>query len=325
MRNLRNVFFMTCMIMFASVFIFSRNVDASQLKQTGQSQNSIAISWEGLDPDEGQVDSYHVYLGEDYSSACIAEDRVDCAADVTSYTFTDLKAGKRYYARVTCDYKVVKEEEEESQIIYDHQVAYGFIRTNAGVIENLKQKRWYPDADEVSFDWDKQTGADGYECILKNANGKILKKWEVTANIAYCEVSSSQIYKVSVRSYTIIDGRKKWGKSAETFLIVQPKCNGGTKVSEGKLTIKWNKMKGVSSYDVYVSSQEKTGFVKVKRVSGKTHKLILKKFKNKKITKNNKFYIYIAANKKVGKKTFSSFKKYTYRIKGKKGYRKDSF
>ncbi len=341
MKIFRNIFPMVCMVMFALIFMFPISVEAgSEIKQTNQSQDSVTISWEPLDAGQGTVSNYHVYIGTDYDSACVADKRVDYSADNTTHTFTDLKGGNRYYVRVTCDYIPVKEaveettetetetdttEEKEAEPVYDEQIAYGFIRTNAGTIENLKKKKWYPDVDEVSFTWDKQTGANGYECTLINASGKTVRKWTVRSNIAYCEVSSSQIYKVKVRSYTVISGKKTWGKSAETYLIMQPNCSKKTKVSTGKLSIYWGKIKGASSYDIYVSKKEKSGFVKVKTVSSKTNKLVIKKFKNKKIAKTDKFYIYIVAKKKVGNTTFSSFKKYTYRIKGSKGYRKNSF
>ena len=87
------------------------------------------------------------------------------------------------------------------------------------------------------------------------------------------------------------------------------------------VTLKWAKINGATSYDVYVSTSKTKGYKKVKTVGKSKSSVTIKKFKGKKIKKSKKYYVYVAAAKKVGKKRYDSGRLYYWNSKDTKyGY-----
>lgn len=88
------------------------------------------------------------------------------------------------------------------------------------------------------------------------------------------------------------------GKATKTFLITPLKVKGQKQsVSNAKnVTIKWNKIKGVSGYEVYRATRKNGTYKKVKTIKGNNPK-----FKQSKLKSSTTYYYKIRAYKKVGK------------------------
>ena len=66
----------------------------------------------------------------------------------------------------------------------------------------------------------------------------------------------------------------------------------------------WSKVKGAKDYTVYVSMKEKSGYKKFKTT--KKTGIVLNKYGKSSLKNNRKYYYYVVANKKVGKRTYTS-------------------
>ena len=192
--------------------------------------------------------------------------------------------------------------------------------TSSLEVSGLNQTRWWYYAKAVDFAWDDQSAAD-YEYIVKDNKNKVVADDTITYNNAsISKVNNNMVYNVQVRAYVTINGQKYYGAwSDKAYLFTQPMVKSA-KISGGKLKITWNKVSGISSYDVYVSTKEKSGYKKVKTLSSKKSSVTVSKLKGKKFNSKKKYYIYIVGKKKVGGKTYTSGRHYTYQLtKGKNG------
>ena len=102
--------------------------------------------------------------------------------------------------------------------------------------------------------------------------------------------------------------------SSYAYCFTQPRIKS-VKVSGNKLTVKWDKINGATSYDVYVSTKKTTGYKKVATVGKSKSSATIKKFKGKKFKSSKKYYVYVAAAKKVGKKRYDSGRLYYWNSK----------
>lgn len=192
--------------------------------------------------------------------------------------------------------------------------------TSSLEVSGLNQTRWWYYAKAVDFAWDDQSAAD-YEYIVKDNKNKVVADDTITYNNAsISKVKNNMVYNVQVRAYVTINGQKYYcAWSDKAYLFTQPMVKSA-KISGGKLKITWNKVSGISSYDVYVSTKEKSGYKKVKTLSSKKSSVTVSKLKGKKFNSKKKYYIYIVGKKKVGGKTYTSGRHYTYQLtKGKNG------
>ena len=77
--------------------------------------------------------------------------------------------------------------------------------------------------------------------------------------------------------------------------------------SKKKITVKWKKIKGATSYTIYASTKQNSGFKKIKTISAKKKSsYTFKKIGKKKLKKKKRYYVRVAYNTKVGKKTVKS-------------------
>ena len=146
--------------------------------------------------------------------------------------------------------------------------------------------------------------AKGYNFEVYNSKNKRIQGVKNTSSSFYAKnIKRTEFYKVRVRAYTEINGKTKFGPwSAYTFFANGTKTQGRS----GKHNIKatWNKVSGATNYSVFISKNSETGFKKVTTTKGTSCNIT--KFGKKALTANTKYYFYVQANKKVGKKTFKS-------------------
>lgn len=312
MKGIKNsVKCLMAVFIMAAVFCatgFTANA-AGKMTQIGQTKNSVTINWSA----QSKAIEYYVHIGKDYNQAKAAA-AVTVPASATSYTFTKLQPGTEYYAIVEYKYQGYSKT-------YIYNVGGKTIKTLPEKVSGVNQTKWWYYAKAVNFAWNEQDAAE-YEYIIRNSKNKVVAKDTASYvnQATLSKVSNNMVYTVQVRGYVTVDGKSYYGDwSDKAYLFTQPMLKSA-KISGSRLKITWNKVNGVTGYDVYVSTKEKSGYKKVKSLSSKKSSLTISKFKGKKISSKKKYYIYIVGKKKVGKKTYTSGRHYTYQLtKGKKG------
>ena len=125
----------------------------------------------------------------------------------------------------------------------------------------------------------------------------------------------SKWHKARVRAYVNINGVKKYGAwSAYSYMGHQPEVISAKQVgSKNQVKVKWDTISGSTGYTVYMSTKKNSGYKKV----GTTKKtnLTVSKIGKTKLKKNKTYYVYVLANKKVGKTTYSSPANWTWSFK----------
>ena len=308
MKQTKKLFQYLFAVCIAVVIMGMTGIDAKAygVTQTAQTQNSITITWQ---PKSSTTQYYLVKIADSY-------DNLDKATPVKTtqctYTFSNLQAGTKYYVDIDYAYTSYGYTYTGSICSSDSVV------TLPGKVTNVNQVKWWYYIQSVDIQWDRQTGVNGYEYIMKDESGKTIAngtKTYYSGNSLSQSVKNNTVYNLVVRAYSIINGQKYYGEySDKAYFFTQPMVKSA-KINNGKLELKWEKVRGVTSYDIYISNKEKTGYKKVKTVGKNKTSVKLNKFNKKKFVKGKKYYVYIVANKKVGKNTYTSGRLYSYDIK----------
>ncbi len=298
----------------AALMLAPEKAYAYGFKQAAATKDSATITWE--DPNAGSsfytTTGYTVQWGEEYGKVTKS---ATLPATQKNFTFTGLKPGTKYYAKVTYAYTTPSGS-------YDSQyLASGDFASRVVTPTGVKQTKWWYYARSVEFTWNKQTAADKVEYkVCKNGSSKAVAKDStayLSTNFSVPKVKNNVMYTVQMRVHDQW-GWSGWSKKA--YLFTQPMVNAKkTKVKGNKLTVTWGKIKGATSYTVYVSTKEKKGYKKLATVKSSKSSVTLKKLKGKKFSPKKNYYVYVVANKKVGKTTYTSGKHYSYKVKGARG------
>lgn len=305
-KSFKNFLTACFMMVFALVLVPAGKAEAAYgLKQVNPQATTATVQWDAQD----KATCYKVYEGATYSEMALV---ATLPATQTTYTFTGLKAGDVInYVRVEYEYPNFNNTgfyTSTAGTAYD-------VKTLPGKVSGVKQEQWWYYNKIVDVKWDKMPCADEYEWIARTSSGKKKASGTVSAYSAKAsinKISNSSIYTLQVRAVTVINGERYYGDmSKKAYCLSQPRMKS-IKVSGGKLTIKWAKVSGATGYDIYVSTKPKSGYKRVKSVGKSTFSVSIKKFSGKKISAKKKYYVYIAAKKKVGKTTHTSGKLYYY-------------
>lgn len=288
--------------------------EVTNLRQTGATEKSVTIEWDAsAGATHYRVSYYDLKQNRQVEEELIAKTFLRINSNqIGEITVIPIQKGENYTA-VNEDYS------KESICTY-----------NVPVISKVKLTEKFPYGPVVEWSCNS-VGKGGYEYIIYNYKGK--KKLVTGENAYFTETSQSahdfielqepignfkfknnQFYGIKVRGYIIIEGKKKYGKWSNMFYFgtdYNAKKNGvKIKKRKKKLDISWQKVKGATSYTIYVSDNfpySLEDMTKIKTI--RKRKYTLKKFKKHKIITSEKYYVVIRANKKVGKKTYVTFPK----------------
>lgn len=177
-------------------------------------------------------------------------------------------------------------------------------------VTSVKQDRWYYYIKQIDASWAKQESADGYKYEFYNWKGKKVTTQTVSGSYKtyanFKNIKNGKSYKMRVMAYTEFNGTKRWGPWSDYTHFIGQTPKFTAKFKKQKMTVKWKKVSGATSYTIMVSTKANKGYKAVKTVSAKKTKVTVKKFGKKKFKKGKKYYVYVRSNKKVGKKTFNS-------------------
>lgn len=159
----------------------------------------------------------------------------------------------------------------------------------------------------LSFSWKKQTGASGYEVSLYKGSSKVKTANTTKTTYQFSKLKTNTQYTFQVRAYKTINGSKKYG-SVSSKLVVKTAANAptGLKITAGSksASLTWKKTSGVTGYEIYMSSKQKSGFKKVATVKSASKV----KYTKKKLTSKKTYYFKIRSyTTKNGQKSYSSY------------------
>ncbi len=165
-------------------------------------------------------------------------------------------------------------------------------------------------ASSVKLKWSKVTGAAGYKVYRYTASDKKYK--EIAAlgagKTAYtCKnLSAGTTYKFRVAAY-VNESKKNVDKKIENITVstkpAKPAVKAARKTAQ-KARISWNKVKGSSGYEIYMSAKKNSGYKKVKTVTEGKKGAYTKGGLNP----NKTYYFKARAYKKVnGQKLYGDF------------------
>lgn len=159
----------------------------------------------------------------------------------------------------------------------------------------------------LSFSWKKQTGASGYEVSLYKGNSKVKVTTTTKNTYQFSKLKTNTQYTFRVRAYKTINGSKKYG-AVSNQLVVKTASNTptGLKITAGNrsASLKWKKISGVTGYEIYMSTNSKSGYKKVATIRSASKV----KYTKKKLTPKKTYYFKIRSyTTKNGQKAYSSY------------------
>ena len=280
-----------------AVQVVTRPEMTSKPRQTKATTSSFTIEWDKV----SGADGYRVCQFVNNQEYIVA------STTNTTYTFKKVSNKEAY------PYKVYARPYKKSSdgFVAEKVPTYLYSSESLGANEiNLVPKKLgapkksvlYYYLKDISFNIGSVPFQKGYETKVYKANSK--KVFASGANkSSYNGFSRNQFYKIKSRAYTTIGNQtsNKYGKwSGFTYFTVGL---DNVNLTAGKNSIKayWSKVKGGKvKYNVYISKTQNADLKKVKTVTGTSLKIT--KIGKKKLSGNTKYYVYVIASLKVGKK-----------------------
>lgn len=152
----------------------------------------------------------------------------------------------------------------------------------------------------VKLTWNAQSGVSRYYIYKKNASGKyqLLKIVKGTVS-SYIDTKliTGQMYYYKVKACRIVSGKKYKSKKSASVKVrpVPGRPKKPLVVSNGSVTVKWNKISGASGYKVYRSTSKNGKYKVIKTVKGKANI----SYKDTKVSRWKTYYYKVAAYRKV--------------------------
>ncbi|MFA9375110.1 MAG: fibronectin type III domain-containing protein, partial [Lachnotalea sp.] len=158
--------------------------------------------------------------------------------------------------------------------------------------------------------WEKQNNVKGYVVYrYDSAKKKYVKIATIkkASTVTYMDkkISVATTYQYKVRAYEKVGKKTKYGSYSNILktATISNKAVLSIKAGSKKATLTWDKVSSVSGYEIYMSTNKKSGYSKIKTVNSKTTM-----YTKKKLTKGKNYYFKIRTYKKVaGIKIYSSY------------------
>ncbi len=292
---------------------------AGDLKQTAATAKTASISWTAPTKSSTMasftITGYKIGIGGSYESADKNAQSANArtAGNVTSYTIGNLGTGKKYYVAVYCIYNYTS----TSGYVYTNKstfIGYTTVRTSPAKVVGLDQAGGYTTKSKsgLHFDWNQQKNVDGFQYVVYNGSKKVATNTTsyLSAEATYQGTDAGVTYKVVVRAYNTINGKKVYGPWSDPLYIVPQAAVTGISINSSKKTMKlsWEKVYGAKQYDIYISTTgRRTGYKKVATIKD-ANKLAtnIKSVGGQTFDKQKTYYVYIKATKTIGGKNYSS-------------------
>ena len=256
------------------------------VRQTRATRSSITLSWPAT---SGAAGYYLAYYRADASGNKVGSMVEKDLGNRRSYTMTGLSAGK-YYGYAIAAYSSAYNKLDSSGST-DKYAA-----TAPGKLKKVTPKGWgngktgyfelksYPDS------------LRGFQWKLLNRRGtKVIKKGTSTNTVFSAAVKTNQVYKLKVRGYSLIDGKKFYGPWYTKTVVPQPKLKVPTYVSGNRMRVGWSKVAGATKYIVYGSTSSNSGYKKIATVGRNTRSYVVSKVRGSRLQKYKTYYFKVVA------------------------------
>lgn len=265
---------------------------------TDLSNMSVSLSWR---PSSG-ANSYFVagYKGNN-------PERISFGNTTdTKMTITNLLPGTTYHFIVFAvndngKYRAINNSEDDTLLV----------TTLPETIDAVAIKNDYIRRKAQVLSWNAEA-VEGYEITVGSSGSKIKTTYESLTNIYDITKFSNNAWQYAkVRGYITVNGKKKYSsyskpvyfaKQMQVKKIKQVRKKGNLK---HQAKVSWKKIKGSTSYSLYLSKKPTSGFVKI--ADTKKTSYLVKKYKGLSLRKKKAYYVRVLANKKSGKKKYTAF------------------
>ena len=147
---------------------------------------------------------------------------------------------------------------------------------------------------------------DGVQVQLQTPSGKVKKTLTGSGSELSVNNINGTFYRYRLRTYVDCgtEGKAYSAWTGYRYFGVTKKLSVTS--SKNKIKANWAKVANSYNYTVYISTNENSGFKKVKTVSNKSRSVTISKCGKNKIKHGKRYYLRIYTNAKVGNKTYKS-------------------
>lgn len=264
------------------------------ITQTASAKTSATFTW----PEAKGANCYDVYVGTSYSNAKFVVRMTGC-----KLTVKGKKQGSAYYV------KVVPVRLTAQKYAASGMESYGIVKTTPKTVTVATESSWERGTKSIDFSWTSSNKlVDGYQVKIYNNKGKQVKSiFTKKTNYTYTKASSKYYYKIKVRPYITVDGKKKYGAwSKYGAALMQPQVTSVTQEDE-KAVISWSAVTGAGGYDIYAGTYpDADSMTKIGEVGSKATSFATSVIGETKVASNKRVYYCVKAKKTIkGKKSTS--------------------
>jgi hypothetical protein len=174
--------------------------------------------------------------------------------------------------------------------------------------------KYWQSLGKVNLKTKKIECADGYQYALYTAYSDTDKKITTATSTSYtsadlksAKLKTSAVFKVRVRAYITVAGKKVYGAWSDWTYISAPKQVTLKKSSGSSIHATWTGVKGADRYVVYISTDKTSGYKKC-FVTRKTS-CDIRSYGKASIKEGTKYYVYVIPQVKVNGVYLSTSKK----------------
>lgn len=178
-------------------------------------------------------------------------------------------------------------------------------KTLPGAVEGLIQRSDRSQG-RMKLYWDKPGIAEGYQILSYNCKTRVQKTYQVSREYAGVPMADGCFYRVRIRPFIRLEGVSKalYGPYRTLYTAQQPPVSFKW-AAQGKVRASWKPVIGATSYTVYLSQNQTSGYRKLKSLKGTSYTI-------PKLKSNTRYYVYVIANKTTGGVSYHSPRSYTY-------------
>lgn len=237
------------------------DVQTTGVKMKKNTDNSVTLKWD----DAGDAEVYRVYR---YNSSTGKYEYVKKVAD-TSYTDTNLKAGKEYQYKVRCMWTIGGTD------YYGKYSSVCTAVTAPAQVQNVVADA--QTATSIDLAWDEVSGADGYRVYQYNEEtdsyDEIATVDASTLNYKVENLASAKEYLFKTSAYKTFGSDTYWGAdSDELAAVTKPGKVKTLKLStkSSTVTLKWSKVAHATGYRIYRLNSKTGKYEKIATVKSGT-------------------------------------------------------
>lgn len=273
------------------------NMAPKEVKHTKSTETSIGLSWSKSAGANCYQVEYQKYGTDKKQKIYVADNKV---------TLKKLSKNEKYDVYV---YPARKSASGFYAVGNSYKYLWG-IPVLPGKPKAPSCEYYWQNLSEIRSDVVSMKSADGYMWEIWSAYGskdkklKTFKQGSNAAFITYGGLKKHNFYKMRVCAYsTNSAGEKMYGQwSGWKYFCPQPDIIK-LKPTKSGMSVKWDTIKGADKYAVYVSTKRDSGYKKYTTTT-KTSTTV-KKYGKTALKNGKKYYFYVVAYNKVGKKLYS--------------------